>query len=179
MADGGLCELLVDGRCDQLRHGSDAEDLFSILETWEECMNGGPGAAAAAEFNSQNCTGGSVAAGGGGATRPTTMMGNSQRRRRSSVADEANRDGGAPVQKKQKGTAAPDRDDDGATKRSHIAVERNRRKQMNEHLAVLHSLMPRFYVKRVSLEGLPAKFCTIFTHICHLASFHLAVIISW
>lgn len=32
---------------------------------------------------------------------------------------------------------------------SHITVERNRRKQMNEHLSVLRSLMPCFYVKRV------------------------------
>ncbi|KAJ4770108.1 basic helix-loop-helix (bHLH) DNA-binding superfamily protein [Rhynchospora pubera] len=34
------------------------------------------------------------------------------------------------------------------TKMSHITVERNRRKQMNEHLCVLRSLMPCFYVKR-------------------------------
>ncbi|KAJ1690902.1 hypothetical protein LUZ63_015057 [Rhynchospora breviuscula] len=34
------------------------------------------------------------------------------------------------------------------TKMSHITVERNRRKQMNEHLSVLRSLMPCFYVKR-------------------------------
>ncbi|KAK9724734.1 hypothetical protein RND81_05G095300 [Saponaria officinalis] len=34
------------------------------------------------------------------------------------------------------------------SKMSHIAVERNRRKQMNEHLNVLRSLMPCFYVKR-------------------------------
>lgn len=33
---------------------------------------------------------------------------------------------------------------------THIAVERNRRKQMNEYLAVLRSLMPRSYAKRVS-----------------------------
>ncbi|KAL6544083.1 hypothetical protein OROGR_010580 [Orobanche gracilis] len=32
---------------------------------------------------------------------------------------------------------------------THIAVERNRRKQMNEHLAVLRSLMPDSYVQRV------------------------------
>lgn len=38
---------------------------------------------------------------------------------------------------------------DGQGKVSHIAVERNRRKQMNEHLTVLRSLMPCFYVKRV------------------------------
>ncbi|XP_074319003.1 transcription factor SPEECHLESS [Silene latifolia] len=34
------------------------------------------------------------------------------------------------------------------SKMSHIAVERNRRKQMNEHISVLRSLMPCFYVKR-------------------------------
>lgn len=33
---------------------------------------------------------------------------------------------------------------------THIAVERNRRKQMNEYLAVLRSLMPQSYVQRVS-----------------------------
>lgn len=38
---------------------------------------------------------------------------------------------------------------DGQQKTSHIAVERNRRKQMNEHLSVLRSLMPCFYAKRV------------------------------
>ncbi|KAK4266404.1 hypothetical protein QN277_027333 [Acacia crassicarpa] len=31
---------------------------------------------------------------------------------------------------------------------SHITVERNRRRQMNEHLRVLRSLTPRFYIKR-------------------------------
>ncbi|KAM0966291.1 hypothetical protein EV2_022696 [Malus domestica] len=31
---------------------------------------------------------------------------------------------------------------------SHIVVERNRRKQMNEHLKVLRSLTPCFYIKR-------------------------------
>lgn len=35
---------------------------------------------------------------------------------------------------------------------SHITVERNRRKQMNENLLVLRSLMPSFYVKRVSVS---------------------------
>ncbi|KAG0503532.1 hypothetical protein HPP92_003604 [Vanilla planifolia] len=37
---------------------------------------------------------------------------------------------------------------EGPQKMSHITVERNRRKQMNDHLAVLRSLMPCFYVKR-------------------------------
>jgi hypothetical protein len=31
---------------------------------------------------------------------------------------------------------------------SHIAVERNRRRQMNEHLKVLRSLTPALYIKR-------------------------------
>ncbi|GKF12894.1 transcription factor SPEECHLESS-like protein, partial [Tanacetum coccineum] len=38
---------------------------------------------------------------------------------------------------------------DGQVKMNHVTVERNRRKQMNEHLIVLRSLMPCFYVKRV------------------------------
>lgn len=35
---------------------------------------------------------------------------------------------------------------------THIAVERNRRKQMNEYLSVLRSLMPDSYVQRVLLS---------------------------
>ncbi|CAN6569566.1 unnamed protein product [Malus baccata var. baccata] len=38
-------------------------------------------------------------------------------------------------------------DQDGG-RMSHTTVERNRRKQMNDHLSVLRSLMPCFYVKR-------------------------------
>lgn len=34
---------------------------------------------------------------------------------------------------------------------THIAVERNRRKQMNQYLSVLRSLMPQSYVQRVLL----------------------------
>nr|KAJ0184805.1 hypothetical protein LSAT_V11C900480050 [Lactuca sativa] len=41
---------------------------------------------------------------------------------------------------------------DGQQKVSHITVERNRRKQMNENLSVLRSLMPCFYVKRVIIK---------------------------
>ncbi|KAM7273921.1 hypothetical protein ACFE04_028585 [Oxalis oulophora] len=41
-----------------------------------------------------------------------------------------------------------DNSGDGLQKLSHITVERNRRKQMNEHLTVLRTLMPCFYVKR-------------------------------
>lgn len=42
---------------------------------------------------------------------------------------------------------------------THIAVERNRRKQMNEHLNVLRSLMPESHIHRV---------CSFFTLIFYL-----------
>ncbi|KAK7320876.1 hypothetical protein VNO77_30774 [Canavalia gladiata] len=51
----------------------------------------------------------------------------------------------SPKSKRQKlGPTSPEE----PPKMSHITVERNRRKQMNENLAVLKSLMPSFYVKR-------------------------------
>ncbi|KAF8110544.1 hypothetical protein N665_0082s0014 [Sinapis alba] len=46
------------------------------------------------------------------------------------------------------GEEEEDNKQDGEQKMSHVTVERNRRKQMNEHLTVLRSLMPCFYVKR-------------------------------
>ncbi|KAK1392255.1 Transcription factor SPEECHLESS [Heracleum sosnowskyi] len=50
--------------------------------------------------------------------------------------------------KKQKLAATRDEAADGQQKVSHITVERNRRRQMNENLSILRSLMPSFYVKR-------------------------------
>ncbi|XP_054788208.1 transcription factor SPEECHLESS-like [Prosopis cineraria] len=57
----------------------------------------------------------------------------------------------SPKSKRQKlvpTTSLEDPNPDGQQRISHITVERNRRKQMNEHLSVLRSLMPNFYVKR-------------------------------
>lgn len=58
----------------------------------------------------------------------------------------------SPRSKKRKVSSAEEgcENSDGQLKMSHVTVERNRRKQMNEHLTVLRSLMPCFYVKRVS-----------------------------
>ncbi|KAL2504797.1 Transcription factor SPEECHLESS [Abeliophyllum distichum] len=53
----------------------------------------------------------------------------------------------SPKCKKQKVIATAN-SMDGQERISHITVERNRRKQMNEHLTVLRSFMPSFYVKR-------------------------------
>ncbi|CAH1430226.1 unnamed protein product [Lactuca virosa] len=56
----------------------------------------------------------------------------------------------SPRSKKRKVSSAEEgcENSDGQLKISHVTVERNRRKQMNEHLTVLRSLMPCFYVKR-------------------------------
>ncbi|KAL3645546.1 hypothetical protein CASFOL_010726 [Castilleja foliolosa] len=51
---------------------------------------------------------------------------------------------------------------------THIAVERNRRKQMNDHLAVLRSLMPETYVQRgdqASIVGGAIEFVKELEHI--------------
>ncbi|KAJ0487837.1 transcription factor SPEECHLESS [Helianthus annuus] len=52
---------------------------------------------------------------------------------------------------------------DGQQKVAHISVERNRRKQMNEHLTVLRSLLPCFYIKRgdqASIIGVVVDYIT-------------------
>nr|AKN09650.1 basic helix-loop-helix transcription factor [Salvia miltiorrhiza] len=54
----------------------------------------------------------------------------------------------SPKCKRQKLSAAAAVEDGQPRMLSHISVERNRRKQMNEHISVLRSLMPCFYVKR-------------------------------
>ncbi|GMI75565.1 SPEECHLESS [Hibiscus trionum] len=53
-----------------------------------------------------------------------------------------------PKSKKPKLASSEETNPDGQQRMSHITVERNRRKQMNEHISVLRSLMPCFYVKR-------------------------------
>jgi transcription factor SPEECHLESS len=150
----GQCELVVDNHC-QLRHRLDlsgAEDLFSVIGTWEERTDdggagdgggGGSSAPAMRAYRQISCSAGAVAA--------ARLTGKS--RRRTGEEEEEKGSGGSapgPAHKKHNkaGSAVTD-DDEGAPKISHVAVERNRRKQMNEHLAVLRSLMPCFYVKRV------------------------------
>ncbi|XP_074270192.1 transcription factor bHLH94-like [Silene latifolia] len=53
---------------------------------------------------------------------------------------------------------------------THIAVERNRRKQMNEHLAVLRSLMPESYCQRgdqASVVGGAIDYVKELEHLVH------------
>lgn len=51
---------------------------------------------------------------------------------------------------------------------THIAVERNRRKQMNEYLSVLRALMPESYIQRV-------RFLFFFQLNCVIASFKFEI----
>ncbi|KAI3792983.1 hypothetical protein L1987_35595 [Smallanthus sonchifolius] len=79
----------------------------------------------------------------------------------SSCTDQvAGADMDSPTRKRQKLSAMQD----GQQKGAHITMERNRRKQMNDHLAVLRSLLPAcFYVKRgdqASIIGMVVDYIT-------------------
>jgi hypothetical protein len=151
-----LCDQLfsdVDG--DLMRqHTSDTDDLLGILEAWEDCVTGG-GATTPRGAEVLHQTAGDAAA----TPKPAAA-----KRRRQGCREE---DGTAvPAPKRQRcspvsSEAAAASEDGAANKTSHITVERNRRKQMNEHLAVLRSLMPCFYVKRVINYSYNLYYCII------------------
>ncbi|CAL0311810.1 unnamed protein product [Lupinus luteus] len=74
------------------------------------------------------------------------------RKRQSSEPEAVNRRSNFATQGRKKRRRKPrvckNKEEAEAQRMSHITVERNRRKQMNEHLAVLRSLMPESYVQR-------------------------------
>lgn len=51
--------------------------------------------------------------------------------------------------KRRRSRSSKNKEEMESQRMTHIAVERNRRKQMNEYLAVIRSLMPSSYVQRV------------------------------
>lgn len=55
--------------------------------------------------------------------------------------------------KRRRARVVKDREDVESQRRTHIAVERNRRRQMNDYLTVLRSMMPPSYVQRVSADN--------------------------
>ncbi|XP_066167413.1 transcription factor SPEECHLESS isoform X1 [Oryza sativa Japonica Group] len=164
-----LCDqlLLVDsdgGEFIPHHADADADDLFTILETWEGCANVVAGGAPAttttlgSPIAAAACISGVV----GGQNHQQlpepaaakTVPATNNKRREEEVADrdgDGDDDDGSP-QKRRKCCSPESSTTDVAAattpKTAHIAVERNRRKQMNENLAVLRSLMPCFYVKR-------------------------------
>lgn len=48
---------------------------------------------------------------------------------------------------------------------THIAVERNRRKQMNEYLSILRSIMPSSYVQRVSTISPHSQYIYVYIYL--------------
>ncbi|XP_024360529.1 uncharacterized protein [Physcomitrium patens] len=72
---------------------------------------------------------------------------------------------------KRKRSRAPKQGDEVESQRmTHIAVERNRRKQMNEHLAALRALMPGSYVQKgdqASIVGGAIEFVKELEHLLH------------
>jgi hypothetical protein len=141
-----LCDQLfsdVDGDL-MMHHPSDADDLLGILEAWEDCVTGGGSTPRGAKV--PQATDAAVAT-----SNPAPASGNVRR-----LGDREDATMRAAPKRRRCSPAVSSSDaaatsDDGAANNntSHITVERNRRKQMNEHLAVLRSLMPCFYIKRV------------------------------
>lgn len=74
-----------------------------------------------------------------------------QSRKRQSMEQEETMNNPQVVQRKKrrrKPRVCKNKEEAETQRITHITVERNRRKQMNEHLAVLRSLMPESYVQR-------------------------------
>jgi hypothetical protein len=72
----------------------------------------------------------------------------------------------AGKRKRRRAKAAKNREEIESQRMTHIAVERNRRRQMNEYLAVLRSLMPPSYAQRVI-------FLFVFISILNLSNFKI------
>lgn len=60
-----------------------------------------------------------------------------------------------PKRKRKRTKPTKNREEVESQRMTHIAVERNRRRQMNDHLTTLRSLMPPSYVQRVKLNSTP------------------------
>lgn len=95
----------------------------------------------------------------------------SSRSRRNNLAVAAQEGGGGGVGRKKRRRRpkiCKNKEEAENQRMTHIAVERNRRKQMNEHLAVLRSLMPESYVQRgdqASIVGGAIEFVKELEHI--------------
>ncbi|RWV92635.1 hypothetical protein GW17_00044974 [Ensete ventricosum] len=69
--------------------------------------------------------------------------------------------------KRRRAKSVKNREEVESQRMTHIAVERNRRRQMNEYLAMLRSLMPSSFVQRVTGSSLRPS--------CHLAAYVVLV----
>ncbi|KAG2299210.1 hypothetical protein Bca52824_035682 [Brassica carinata] len=112
------------------------DDLFAILESLEGAGEISPTAASTPKDGTP-CSKELVKD-----TNYETSSSKKKRKRLETEKEEEDDDGEGEEEGEE------DYKQDGQQKMSHVNVERNRRKQMNEHLTVLRSLMPCFYVKR-------------------------------
>ncbi|NP_001265931.1 Hop-interacting protein THI018 [Solanum lycopersicum] len=85
-----------------------------------------------------------------------------------SVAAQSGGGGGGRKKRRRRPKICKNKEEAENQRMTHIAVERNRRKQMNEHLSVLRSLMPESYVQRgdqASIVGGAIEFVKELEHI--------------
>ncbi|KAM3000807.1 hypothetical protein FF2_037173 [Malus domestica] len=80
------------------------------------------------------------AAGGGGGKKTKQMSSNQQ--------PQGQGEGQGRKKRRRKARVCKNKEEAETQRMTHIAVERNRRKQMNDHLAILRSLMPDSYAQR-------------------------------
>ncbi|PHU23210.1 Transcription factor SPEECHLESS [Capsicum chinense] len=161
--DQNLSDLFEDSEC----------DIFSILDALEGGGGGGGGGGSYSEFNNNNTT---ITITTTTTTTTTsdeiTGLVSEEGRKRKLVSQKSTRSSATlqeyseetdqadtPSSKRQnfagvtscgiiEGNNTNNNNNQQENRISHITVERNRRKQMNEHLSVLRSLMPCFYAKR-------------------------------
>ncbi|XP_062076108.1 transcription factor SPEECHLESS-like [Humulus lupulus] len=140
------------GSDDHVNNLASGDDLFSILERLEADVVDFPPLEETVGFNN-----GSKFESEQDQTTSSTRRLVSQKSSSSSTLQDSSEpelDTTLPRSKRLKASTTTSEEEttlnpsDGQGKMSHIAVERNRRKQMNENLTVLRSLMPCFYVKR-------------------------------
>ncbi|KAF6140920.1 hypothetical protein GIB67_042333 [Kingdonia uniflora] len=145
MGDSLLDHLFSDvDFADTTKFSSGGDDFFSIFESLACTIPLTP-------FNDMLFSPkGSGGSGGGGEDVVCTPRLVSQKSTSSSTRQDSETEVEAsPSSKKRKISALEEVGaTDGQQRVMHITVERNRRKQMNENLSVLRTLMPSFYVKR-------------------------------
>ncbi|XP_015068041.1 transcription factor SPEECHLESS [Solanum pennellii] len=129
--DQNLSDLFDDSEC----------DIFGILEALEGGGGGGGGGNSGITSKFNNNTNNQT-------TTITTTTTTTTSDEITGLVSEEGRKRKLISQKSTGSSATLQEEETIENKISHITVERNRRKQMNEHLSVLRTLMPCFYAKR-------------------------------
>lgn len=93
-----------------------------------------PNSCVTVNSSSENCTGGAFVTSSEPMTKPAQFAGTRME--------------GRERRKRKRSKTCKNSEEVESQRMTHIAVERNRRKQMNEHLSVLRSLMPGSYIQR-------------------------------